>query len=116
MLHSVNVIKFQKTCSNLNKGYGFIPTNRIWNNGQAAINSYYIFDLEGLDVYNIKNKKIGIVKRIEQYPANDVIIVENDTKEVMVPATKEFVIEVDLKERKLIIDSRDDLPSYPKRM
>ena len=43
-------------------------------------NSYYIFDLEGLDVYDSRDNKIGFVKSIEQYPANDVLVIEKKMK------------------------------------
>ena len=76
--------------------------------------SYYIFDLEGLDVFDLDNKKIGFVKRVEEYPANDVIVIEKETEEIMIPAIKEFVIEVDLKANKIIVNLSKDLPKYPK--
>lgn len=76
--------------------------------------SYYIFDLEGLEVFDSNNKKMGIVKRVEQYPANDVIVVENETEEVLIPAVKEFVVGVDVKAKKLTVNLPEGLPIYPK--
>lgn len=77
-------------------------------------NSYYIFDLEGMGVFDSSNNKIGSVKRIEQYPANDVIVVEKETEEVIIPAIKEFIVGVDLKSKKLTVNLPEGLPRYPK--
>ena len=78
-------------------------------------NSYYNFDLVGMGVFDSDNNKIGSVTRIEQYPANDVIVVEKETEEVMIPAIKEFIVDVDLKSKKLTINLPEGLPRYPKK-
>ena len=78
-------------------------------------NSYYIFDLEGMDVFDSENKKIGSVKRVEQYPSNNVIVIENETEEVLVPAIKEFISEVDIKAKKITVNLPAGLPTYPKK-
>jgi len=77
-------------------------------------NSYYIFDLVGMGVFDSGNNKIGCVKSVEQYPANDVIIVEKETEEVIIPAIKEFIVGVDLKSKKLTVNLPDGIPRYPK--
>ena len=77
-------------------------------------NSYYIFDLEGLKVFDSGNKNIGIVKRVEQYPANDIIVVENETEEILIPAIKEFVVGIDIEAKKLTVNLPEGLPTYPK--
>ncbi len=77
-------------------------------------NSYYIFDLEGMGVFDSSNNKIGFVTRIEQYPANDVIVVEKATEEIIIPAIKEFIVGIDLKSKKLTVNLPEGLPRYPK--
>jgi len=77
-------------------------------------NSYYIFDLEGMDVFDSSNNNIGIVKRVEQYTANDVIVVESETEEVLIPAVKEFVVGIDIEAKKLKVNLPVGLPVYPK--
>ncbi len=78
-------------------------------------NSYYIFELEGMDVFNSENKNIGSVKKVEQYPSNNVIVIENETEEVLIPAIKEFISEVDIKAKKITVNLPAGLPTYPKR-
>jgi 16S rRNA processing protein RimM len=79
-------------------------------------NSYYIFDLEGLEVYKENNTKIGFVEKVEEYPANDVLIINTECEKIMVPAVKSYVIDVDLKAKKIIVSLSDGLPAYPKRV
>ena len=79
-------------------------------------NSYYIFDLEGLDVFDSIDRKIGFVKKIEQYPANDVLVIEIENEDVMIPAVKDFIIKVNLKERKITVNLPEVLPRYLKRV
>ena len=76
--------------------------------------SYYIFDLVGMGVFDSGNNKIGSVTRIEQYPANDVIVVEKETEEIIIPAIKEFIVGIDLKSKKLTVNLPEGLPRYPK--
>lgn len=67
--------------------------------------TYYIADIIGLDVYTIQNVYIGRVKDIIQTGPNEVYIIEGkDKREIMIPAVKEFMPEISLKENKIIID------------
>ncbi len=76
--------------------------------------SFYIFELEGMDVYDTRGERIGTVIRVEKYPANDVLVVETKTTHIMIPAIKKFVIDIDIKKRQLTVDISEGLPVYPK--
>lgn len=65
---------------------------------------YFIFDLVDCAVYDTEGKKIGIVTDVIQYSANDVYVVENEEKSYLIPAVKEFVIDVDIHNKRIIID------------
>ena len=69
---------------------------------------YLDSDLVGLDVY-VDNKNIGIVKRIDKYPAHDIIVIKGISKEYMVPYVKEFVNDIDLVNKKIIINNIEGL-------
>ncbi|MDI9475950.1 MAG: ribosome maturation factor RimM [Natronincolaceae bacterium] len=67
--------------------------------------THYIADIVGLDVYTVENKHIGKVKDIIQTGSNEVYVIEDENdKEIMIPAVKEFIIDIRLDERKIIID------------
>ena len=69
---------------------------------------YLNSDLVGLNVY-VDNKNIGIVKRIDKYPAHDIIVIKGISREYMVPYVKEFVNEIDLGNKKIIINNIEGL-------
>jgi 16S rRNA processing protein RimM len=71
--------------------------------------SYFIFDIIGLEVLTTKGERIGTVKDVISLPANDLYLVEGDEKLHHIPATKEVVQEIDLKEKKMIIEPIEGL-------
>lgn len=79
-----------------------------------AADSFYIFELEGMEVFGPDGMRIGVVIRVEEFPANDVIVVESETEEIWVPALKDIVREVDAANRRMIVVLPEGLPVYPK--
>lgn len=65
---------------------------------------YFIADMIGLEVYTVDGEKVGVLKDVLQYAANDVYVVKGEEKEYLVPAIMKFVPTIDMKERKMIID------------
>lgn len=60
---------------------------------------YFIADLMGLSVIDEDGKQIGILKDVMETGANDVYIVQlEDDKEVLIPAIKQCILEVNIKE------------------
>ncbi|EOD00958.1 ribosome maturation factor RimM [Caldisalinibacter kiritimatiensis] len=66
--------------------------------------TYFIFQIVGLEVYNVEGVKIGKIKEVLQPGANDVYVVKDGSKEYLLPAIKEVVKEIDLEQKKMIID------------
>lgn len=64
---------------------------------------YYIFDLIGLDVITDLGTGVGRVKDVMQLKSNDVYVVQSERGEVLIPATKQIVREIDLRGGKMII-------------
>ncbi|MBX3325639.1 MAG: ribosome maturation factor RimM [Nitrospira sp.] len=72
---------------------------------------YYECDLVGLDVRTEAGESLGVVEAIWELPGNSVVVLRNGTKEVLIPAAKEFVVAVDLVARIMtvrLIDGLDD--------
>lgn len=57
---------------------------------------YYHFELVGLDVITFDNVNLGKIKRIWDIGANDVFIIDNKGKEILIPYTSNIVDKVDL--------------------
>jgi 16S rRNA processing protein RimM len=60
---------------------------------------FYIDDLIGLDVYTTDGEHMGKITEVLQNAANDIYV----TPRGMIPAVKQFVREVDLKARKMVV-------------
>jgi len=66
--------------------------------------SYYLFDLEGMDVYSTDGDYIGKISEIYQTGANDVYEVKNADKSRLIPAIKDVVKSVNVQDKKMIIN------------
>ncbi|MEA1981046.1 MAG: ribosome maturation factor RimM [candidate division Zixibacteria bacterium] len=68
--------------------------------------TFYLFDLVGCEVYDfVSKKKYGEIIEVEQYPANDIYQVKNlEGKIILVPAVKKYIKEVDINDKKIVID------------
>jgi len=64
---------------------------------------YYIFDLIGLNVYE-KENYLGKIKDVISTGSNDVYVVENDTKEILLPALKSVIKSIDLTNKKVFVE------------
>ncbi len=65
---------------------------------------YYFFELEGLSVYE-DNKLLGSVKEIKESPANPLLILSMKDKDVMIPFVGEFIINVDIENKRIDIST-----------
>lgn len=76
-------------------------------------NEYYISDLYDIDVYTDENKYLGIIKDILFTGANDVYIVEvidgDEKKDILIPAIKQCILNVNVSEHKMIIHMMEGL-------
>ena len=67
--------------------------------------TYYIVDLIGLDVYSDKNEYLGKIEDVFPTGSNDVYVVKDNLgKQILIPAIVDVVKEVDLKNKKMIIN------------
>lgn len=58
---------------------------------------YFIADLEGLKVLDEDEKEIGVLREVLETGANDVYIIDmTDGKELLLPAIKQCVLDVDV--------------------
>ncbi|MBR2860693.1 MAG: 16S rRNA processing protein RimM [Clostridia bacterium] len=62
---------------------------------------YFIFDLEGCSVVTDDGQDLGVVNEVMQPGANDVYVVKKGKEEILIPAVKSFVLDIDI-EKKLI--------------
>lgn len=67
-------------------------------------NEYFITDLIDTEVLYEDGNRMGILSEVMQTGANDVYIVKKDSgKEVLIPAIKQCILNVDLESRQVIV-------------
>lgn len=64
---------------------------------------YYWHELIGLKVYSTHGEEFGVVESIMATGANDVLVVKGE-RERLIPYLNFVVIEVDLKQKKMLVD------------
>lgn len=71
---------------------------------------YFIADLIDLEVVDEQENKLGTLVDVMQTGANDVYIVKNDEgKELLFPAIKECILDIDFKNGKMTVHVMDGL-------
>ena len=71
---------------------------------------YFIADLLGVDVWEDNGDKLGILKDVIETGANDVYVITlEDGKELLIPAIKECILDVDVENRKMTVHVMDGL-------
>lgn len=79
----------------------FVPRDRL---PPPAEDEFYHEDLVGLDVVDRSGASRGRVRAVHNHGAGDVIEVEAEGDSFLLPFTREAVPEVDLRQRRLVID------------
>ena len=70
---------------------------------------FYPWQLEGCRVLTEDGREVGRVLRVESAPAQDLWVVGDDTHEHLVPAVPEIVVDVNVAERRIVIDPPEGL-------
>jgi len=69
-----------------------------------AEGEFFQYQLYGCDVFDLTGARLGVLKGILETGANDVYEVQTETGEFLVPAIPEIVKEVNVHERRVVID------------
>ncbi|MBQ8802715.1 MAG: 16S rRNA processing protein RimM [Tyzzerella sp.] len=65
---------------------------------------YFVVDLIGLEVFTEDGEKFGTMKDVLETGANDVYIIDSlNHGEVLIPAIKQCVLDIDIENRKMVI-------------
>lgn len=67
--------------------------------------NFFIFELIGLEVYDLKDNYIGEVIDIIQGSSNDIYLIRSERdKEIMIPGVKRFIKSIDMENKSIKID------------
>ena len=64
---------------------------------------YFIHDLIGLQVFDVEGNMLGILEEVWVNTGNDVYVVRRNGQEILIPAVSEFVKEVNLSARRMVV-------------
>lgn len=80
----------------------FIPTNAL---AKLPPDSYYLHDIIGLRVSTLNGQELGTIIDVIITGSNDVYVIKSeDGREILVPAVKEMIKQVDLIRQMMYID------------
>lgn len=65
---------------------------------------FWIFQIVGLDVATADGEQLGTVADVLTTGANDVYVVRGDAGEILIPAIKQVIKQIDLGERRITVD------------
>lgn len=97
-INSINDLMPYKNC------LIFVEQEMIRDNLEE--DEFLIDELTGLDVFDLNDKKVGVVVGVSNNGANDLISVKSITKKIsMIPFVKALVPSVDIKNKKIIVNN-----------
>jgi len=71
--------------------------------------TYYWIDLIGMAVYTTEEKYLGRIESIIETGSNDVYVVKDNKKEVLIPALATVVLDIDIKHKRMQVDLPEGL-------
>lgn len=81
--------------------YIYIPEGEL---EELPEDAHYIKDLLGLDVYHKDGEKLGLVHDVIKGPGQDLYEIKGIEKNFYLPGVKEFILEIDLKKKRITVD------------
>jgi 16S rRNA processing protein RimM len=76
---------------------------------------YYFEDLKDMDLYDVKDRKIGVVKTVEDYGGGAFLDIDGFDGHSTLPFHRESILSVDSAARRMTIDTQFLLLSKPSR-
>ncbi len=96
----------ERVAGELSKGYLTIPREEVPDPPEG---SYYVFDLVGCRVEDEDGSELGKVADVQEMPSADLLVIRNGQKEVLIPLVGDFVTEVLVSERRVVVAGVEDL-------
>lgn len=89
------------------KGYLTVPREEV---PAPPADTYYVFDILGCQVCDAEGRRLGQVEEVLAMPSTDVYAVRLDAGgQALVPAVRDFVVEVDVAGRRIVVRGIDEL-------
>lgn len=101
------ILKF-KEFNNINEVLSF-KDNYLYIDEEDVVDlpedTYFVFDVIGCEVFNLENRRIGLISEVLETGSNDVYVVKDDNgREYLIPAVKEFIKKIDVENKIILIE------------
>jgi 16S rRNA processing protein RimM len=70
---------------------------------------FFIHDLRGLKVYDSCDNFLGMLTEVLSAGGSDLLVIQTEGKEILVPLVAEFVLRIDLEKEKVIVRLWEDM-------
>lgn len=70
---------------------------------------YFVFDLEGCAVVTTDGQPLGVVAKVEDYGAAPLLVVRDQSREILIPLTREICPDVNTKNKQIVVNPPDGL-------
>ena len=101
LLLKFSTIDDRTTASTLTNDLVYVKTSQL---PALPSNDYYYHEIIGLQVFEEDGLYLGVLTEILETGANDVYLIKSDLEEeVLIPATEEMILEIDLDRQKMIV-------------
>ncbi len=77
--------------------------------GALAPGEYYHHEVVGLEVYDLRGERLGVITQTWSTPGGDLYVVQGATKEHLIPAVKEIIEKVDFTAGRVIVNPPEGL-------
>ena len=84
----------------------FVPKEEL---PELEEDAHFWFDLIGMAVYTTEEKYLGRIESIIETGSNDVYVVQDNKKEVLIPALESVVLDIDIKDNRMQVDLPEGL-------
>jgi 16S rRNA processing protein RimM len=80
-----------------------------WDAVRLPKDTFFICDIVDSEVFDIHGELLGKLHDVLQTGSNDVYVVKNENREILIPALKTVVKEINLQNKKIIVDLPEGL-------
>lgn len=77
---------------------------------------FYYQDIIGLPVFDVHNHALGKISAILNFGAGDLLEIQQDSEEILIPLTQEFVIEISKEAQKVVVELPDWVEANPQNI
>lgn len=92
------------------KGFKGYEIHVIKDRNDLEANTYFYSDLRGCKVYDQDHNELGIVKEVEEFPAQLTLrVMRKGKQDFFVPFIKQFIIDVDIENKAILIKKIEGL-------